>query len=197
VNYTDLINDLIAWMARDDLPNNTFIALAEAELNRAMRLQAMETQLRFTPAVQDTRGLWYEPFPEDFLELKHIESSALRMKYVTNTTLASGQYGNGTQDSWYGGQEVYSIANQQFLFTGQPVVDITYYEKFPVLSLDNLTNWYTDNLYDGLLYLALHHAGLYIREPNEFKAQAMEIVATAQAKDDQARISGAPLTQMG
>jgi hypothetical protein len=197
MNYTDLQTAIADWFARKDLPLTTFIQLAEQQLNRSMRVQAMEEMTSATPEYQTDNGLWYLTYPVDYVELKHIEAGGVRLEYVTNNHMASGLYSGNNSSSWYGSPLVYTMANQLLLFPSDDEVDIYYYKKIPELSDSNLTNWFTEYVYDGLLYLALGHAASYMGVADTFSEKGLLMTAEAQGMDDIARTSGAPLVQRG
>jgi len=191
-DYTQLQQDVADWFARDDLPVASFVSMAESELNRLLELQAMERMVEAEPTSKTAANLYYLDLPEDFIELLHMETNGYAFEYVTNTQLTT--IADAGSDQPY----VYSIAGKQLLFPKAWPVFYYYRARIPALSVTNLTNWYTDNLYDGLLHLCLDHGTTYIGQDNPvYRQKAINYMRDAQDRDDQARISGAPLVQRG
>ena len=183
MNYNDLQSNIAAWFARTDLPTATFIALAEEEMNRTLRLQGMEDMASATPQNQTDNNLWYITYPADMLELKHIETDGVRMDYVSNHQQVI--------DTNYR----YTLANELLLFGNSSPVDIYYYAKVPALSAQNLTNLFTETGYDALLYLALAHAASYMQQPNDFRQVAVERMTEIATMNSKAQMAGSTLVQ--
>ncbi len=184
-NYTQLQTDIADWFARQDLPATTFITLAESELNRVLRLQAMESMSTATPTLKTSTGLYYLTFPADYLQLRHIESGGVCLDFVSVDQL--------TTDNKY----FFTIANQLFLFPGLDPVDIYYHASVPALSDTNQTNLFTQLCYDALLYLCLDHASSYMGQPGDHRQRAMAMLTELQSMDNRARMGDSPLVQRG
>lgn len=184
-NYTQLLADITLFTARSDVPAHMFVALAEREMNRILRVQGMESMSQASPVNQTDNGLYYLTYPADLLELKHIESGEQRLEFVSNNQM------NVDLDG------AYTLANELILVNSIDEIDIYYWATVPALSHTNQTNLFTTIGYDALLSLSLDWAAKYMREPSDWRQAAMIRLDEIQSMDNQASVAGAPLVQRG
>lgn len=189
-DYAQLQADILDWMARADLPAASFITLAEAEMNRILRLQSMETQLTTTPVGPDPNNRYSIAFPSGFLDMIQIRQGGFPLEYVSNR-----QFTERYEAGW---EQMYTIQDEKILVPGAPDVIIDYRGAIPALSLTVPTNWFTANAYDALLYLSLDHASAYVGNENpDYRQRAMIRLDEIQQFDDRSRMSGGPLVMHG
>lgn len=175
--YTDLVNEVADWLARDDLNAAipTFIRLAEQKFYRELRLRFQETEVDL-PVVDQVAVL-----PADFLKVITILSGECKLDYVTRYTKSNSL--SPTQ---------YSTLN--FTLLVGPNIDevsLRYYARPPALTaippFD--TNWILENAYDLYLYGALQEAEPYIQADSRLPIwktlfeQAMSQLIASDKKD--------------
>ena len=159
-NYTDLKSAVADYLARTDLtsmiPN--FIQLAETRLSRDLRINEMLLNSTLTPV----NGV--VTLPSNYLELRSIyfNSNPITTLEYQSPDLFSR---NGWNDE--SGTSVYfSIIGNTIEFSPDPdstdTVQMLYYAKPAALSDSNLTNVWTDNCMDALLYASLGEAEPYL-----------------------------------
>ena len=184
-NFTQLEADIVSMLATSDVDTGLFIRLAEQELNRGLRLQGMVSSTTLTPVLTGDR--YIIALPSDFLEAFHVEQSYYRLTYQTPN-------GFDVNDQYR-----YNIVGTDIHVTGSDDIDLWYYGSETALSESNQTNLFTSKCYDGLLYLALGHAGVYLQDPRAqaFADTGIGLIKQAQDRDTEARMSGAPLIQNG
>ena len=184
MNYTSLQNSIASWFARTDLPTDTFIDLAETDMNTVLRLTGMEVYVSATPEDQTPDGVWYLTYPEGFLELKTIHDGNTPLEYVTPQQMREGF------DAFY------SLSNNTILLGDADAVDLVYYQRVPALSATNQTNLFTEVASSALLYLSLGHAASYMKDSDTYTAIGVQAIERLQRANDAAYVSG-PLVQGG
>lgn len=161
-NYTDLKSAVADYLARTDLtsmiPN--FIQLAETRLGRDLRINEMLSNSTLTPV----NGV--VTLPSNYLELRSIyfNSNPITTLEYQSPDLFSR---NGWNDT--SGTSVYfSIIGNTIEFSPDPdstdTVQMLYYAKPAALSDSNLTNVWTDNCMDALLYASLVEGSVYLMD---------------------------------
>jgi hypothetical protein len=159
-NYTDLKSTIASYLARSDLTAiiPSFIQLAEIRLRRDMRISEMLINTALTPS----SGI--VTLPADFLEMRSVyfNSNPLTTLEYQSPDLFSR---NGFNDT--SGTSVYfTIIANTIHFSPDPdstdTVQILYYAKPAYLSDSNLTNVWTDNCMDAILYASLGEAEPYL-----------------------------------
>lgn len=157
MNYTQLVTAIADLMHRSDLSASipTFIMLAEAKLNRDLRVRQMEVALPLTSVTNNLLTL-----PVDVVDVKSLWVSGREGSPLDPTgydaVLSSGLNGFPTMYAKFG-------ANQIFINGGGDVLGIVY-EKIPALGDSNLTNWLLDEHPDVYLYGALIQAAIYTKD---------------------------------
>ncbi len=160
--YSDLQTAIATLLHRADLTSaiTDWIALAEADFHRKLRLSAMETVA--TVSVSGETGT----LPSDFLEMRKIfldSSTDTELRYMPPQQMI--KYWGGSASS--GEPQFYSIqAGALYLApipNGNYSLVIDYYAKFDALSNSNTTNWLLTNHPDIYLYGAAVHSAPYIQ----------------------------------
>lgn len=153
-DYSDLQTSIAAWLHRGDLTSviPDFIALAEAKLNRRLRLRAMENSTTGTVAQ-------YVSLPDNYIGMRSIKVSSGSSSYPLTFVPPSEISGtNGTPNS-------YSIIGDVIYFepySSSYTYKLDYYEKFGPLS--DGVNWIITNAPDVYLYASLVEAAPYIKD---------------------------------
>lgn len=168
-NYTDLKATIADYLARTDLTSviPTFITLAEIRMGRDVRIMEMLNQT----TLNVTSGS--ATMPSDFLELREIHfpgNPIIPLEYQTPEEF----YKNGLQNN--ANQPVYfSFIDNTIKFapTGTPsTVSVLYYAQPTALSSGNLTNAFTDNCMDALLYASLAESAPYLMDDTRIQTWA-------------------------
>lgn len=157
--YSGLQTSLRNWLNRSDLnalvPD--FIALAEEEINRSLRVRQMEVSLAETDIADNiitvptgtvgVKTLWisgYETTPLAAQSFEYVKSH--------------GSTGVPTHYAWQG---------DTFYFNGEGTVLGVLYQHIPALSDDNTTNWVLSDAPSLYLFGALREAFDYLRDDTE------------------------------
>lgn len=150
-SYSTLKAEIAAWVDRDDLTDNldSFIDLVEADLNRRLRIRAMETSFSgnlssgvfaVPSGYRQLRSMYLDASPS-----KRVEPAPLDWLYMTYPNRASS-----------GLPEFVAREGSNFVFGPYPDSDYAvsgiYWKAFDALSASNETNWLTENAPDVLLY---------------------------------------------
>ena len=191
--FTELKDAIADWLDRSDLTDRIpdFITLAEARLNRDLRIRPMEVRSTMTTTA-DQR---YFNLPGGYLQMRNIQLNTnpiTPLEYITPEML-DRLYGSDTT----GKPKAYTLIGDEIQLA--PIPDSTYtlemafYEKFTALgdgtSGTVTSNWLTTNAPDVLLYGALLEAEPFIKNDerialwlNAFNS-AIRKVQDADAKD--------------
>lgn len=163
--YAELQTAISDFLNRDDLTATvpTFIALAEAQLQRDVRHWRMENR---ADAQIDDR---YTPLPEDWVETKRLTINcatgerSLRLMSLTDMQAQRERSMNtaGCPSGYAhtrGEIEVYPVPDG--IYTGE----LYYIAKIPSLSDDNTSNWLLSEAPDAYLYGALMQSAPYLAD---------------------------------
>jgi hypothetical protein len=160
--YSELLTAVANWMNRDDLTDRIpeYIALAEAKLNRTLRVRQMES------AGTDTMSSSAITLPTDWLAYKSLwytsggERFEVRNVPVQEVNRFDGG-GTGMPSSYY-------IAGSTVTFFPTAQSDYTtghiYYQKIPALTVSNTTNWLLTFAPDVYLYGTVLEAAAYMKD---------------------------------
>lgn len=200
MNYTTLKADIADWIARSDLSSSvvdSIIDLAEARINRKLRIRAMET-VYFRSLDSDAKAAvptGYRQWKGTFL-YKGTPDTEDTFNALANTLvspLKAGDLSGAAADfknSSTSGQYVSRIGSN-FYVHGKPSGTYSlggiYYAGFTALDADNLTNWLTDNAPDLLLSGTLFEASTYIKSESEMQFWATRfgaLIDDVQAESD-------------
>ena len=197
--YAELQTAVANWLDRDDLTNRIpeFIALAEARMNRVLRIRLMEGKYTAsTVAAQRNYAL-----PAGYLQMRNIQINTTPIRpcqYVT-PEIYDRLYGSTTT----GTPEIYTIIANEIQLgpipAGVQTIEMLFYKKISALSVTNTTEaMLTDNP-DIYLYGALLEAEPFIMNDERVPLWAQgfsQAVADLQEQDNKDRHSGSALRVM-
>lgn len=161
--YSDLQGEVASWLRRADLSAEipTFVALAEAQMNRRLRVRAMAARL--SPSWADE----YVDLPADFLAEREVSltdgsGAKHRLAYLAPEPmdLASLSPSSGRPRFYglYGGQmRLHPSPDQAY------AAELVYLQAIPALSDANPSNWLLAAHPDAYLYGALAQSAPYLK----------------------------------
>ena len=165
--FTELKDAVADWLDRSDLTDRIpdFITLAEARLNRDLRIRPMEVR----SSMETTSGQRYFNLPGGYLQMRNMQINTnpiTPLEYITPEML-DRLYGSDTT----GKPRAYSLIGDEIQLAPIPdsdyTVEMAFYEKFTPLgdgtSGTVTSNWLTTNAPDVLLYGALLEAEPFIK----------------------------------
>ena len=198
--YTELKDAIADWLDRSDLTNRIpdFIALAEARLNRELRIRPMEVRSTMTTTV----GQRYFNLPGGYLQMRNFQINTnpiTPLEYITPEML-DRLYGANTTSK----PRAYSLIGEEIQLAPIPdteyTVEMAYYEKFSPLGDGTggtvTSNWLTENAPDVLLYGALIEAEPFIRNDERIQlwlTAYKEAIDKIQKADERDRHSGSTM----
>lgn len=159
--YAQLQDEVLLWTRRTDVAARIpgFITLAEAQMNRRLRVRRMIA--RATATITNA----YSAVPADFLGVRSFSvagSPARALAFVT-----PDQMDRLTAEGGSGGPDYYSVVGGEFRYHPAPTdgqtASLTYYAAIPALSEANLSNWVLRSHPDAYLYGALVQSAPYLR----------------------------------
>jgi len=189
-NYTDLKASVADFLNRSDLTSviPDFVTMAEADLNRTLRVREMSIRTR---ALIDSQ---YVKLPADFLGMRNIDlltDPVTPMTFKNLQNLDIHRAGDATGKPIY-----YSIMQNNIEFAPVPdgdyTIEIVYYQKVPPLSA-NTTNWLLDAHPDAYLYGTLQHSAPYLQSDERvgiWAGKYMQIIEQITTSDEKAKFSG-------
>jgi hypothetical protein len=159
MNYNELVAASKAYADRQDIEVDAnvdiFILMAEARINRVLKTRE-QTSRAYAPTV-DLQEFY--TVPPDYAGMRHVKlNSALSTAEHVETQLhylTPEQFAIRRGQTYCGTSYYCVIADQIQVY---PIIDagqsieMTYYQKVPNLSLNNLTNWMSESHPD--IYLA-------------------------------------------
>lgn len=160
--YAGLLAAVGDWLERSDTSTLVpdWIALAEAEMNKGLRVNAMIT--RATATISDG----FSVVPTDFLAPRSAKLYATPftlLKFLTQEQMADFKADLPTGDLVY-----YTLVGTEFEYGPTPsassVVSLTYYQKIPALTSLATSNWVLASHPGAYLHGCLKHAGVYYRD---------------------------------
>ena len=165
--FTELKDAVADWLDRSDLTARIpdFITLAEARVNRDLRIRAMEVRSTMTT----TAGKQYFNLPTNYIQMRNIQlntNPTTPLEYIT-PEMMDRLYGSSTT----GKPRAYSLIGDEIQLAPIPdsayYLEMAFYEKFTSLgdgtSGTVTSNWLTLNAPDILLYGALMEAEPFIK----------------------------------
>lgn len=166
--YTGLKASVADWLNRADLTAVVpdFIAMAEAQFNRELRVVQMEA-LSVGSSSASAQGFGTVGMPTDWLETRTFRIDqptfgSQKLEYVGEQELDELQTMGLTGTTRY-----YTIINGEFQMLPAPTAsvtyDIRYYAKIPALAT-NETNWLLTKSPDLYLYGALTQSAPYLKD---------------------------------
>jgi len=165
--FTELKDAVADWLDRSDLTTRIpdFIALAEARINREIRIRPMEVR----SIMYTTSGQKYFNLPGGYIQMRNIQlntNPTTPLEYITPEML-DRLYGSSTT----GKPRAYTLIGDEIQLAPIPdsayTLEMAFYEKFTALgdgtSGTVTSNWLTKNAPDILLYGALMEAEPFIK----------------------------------
>tara|TARA_R110000850_G_scaffold127421_5_gene246469 strand:+ start:593 stop:1240 length:648 start_codon:yes stop_codon:yes gene_type:complete len=163
----DLRGRLRAWSNRKDLPDellSDFINIAQARLNRLLRIPPLEADAILTPSAKGSVRV-----PRDFLEMIaawYTDAQGRRVSLDRKDIAYTQELSSG------GNSSPQFFARQGFDLQLSPVpldvtsnsVELYYYASIQPLIENTDVNWFTEDAPEVLLYGALAELSLYLRD---------------------------------
>jgi hypothetical protein len=161
--YSALTSAIEDFLLRPDLSSviPTFVELAEARLNRDLRVRQM---IKRSQASLDTQ---FTLLPSDFLEAQNFEIVSTSPRYPLEpvTLQTVDRYRSGSAAP--GRPKVFAVAGNTIEVAPAPDAaytgELVYYSKIPALSVSNTSNWLLLQAPDVYLYGSLLHSAPYLR----------------------------------
>jgi hypothetical protein len=189
--YSELQTACANWLSRVDLTARIpeFIALAEAKIQRTLRVRQMETR------VSATATEWMS-LPTDYIELRNIKITSTR-PYVALTLIDPGQ-----ADADYTGATglplFYTLQGNQVRLIPAPdattyTVEMIYFKKIPALSVTNTTNWLLTAAPDAYLYGTVTEALVMVQDDGRAAAASSafaRVIEDLHSEERRSRWSG-------
>lgn len=195
--FAELKTAIADFLNRDDLTSTipTFIALAEAQINRDIRHYEMENRATAELSSQ------YLDRPSDWVETirLHVTSGGTRvLNLLSRASMADKRQGaeNATGEPGFychseRGFEVFPTPD------GTYTTELLYYQKITALSDSNTSNWLLSDHPDVYLYGSLLHSAPYLAEDQRIAVWAQLYSAAIQRinqSGEDASFSGSGLT---
>ncbi|AFC22007.1 hypothetical protein GAP52_015 [Cronobacter phage vB_CsaP_GAP52] len=214
--YKDLKEAVALWLNRkdsatiDNIP--MFINFAEKQFTRLVKLPYYEVKSEFTI----DENFDYVVIPQDFLSAKHMMVNGkpynrvdvetfMRMKNLNNTrdyvtskndpdsgVILSDQAGSTSDKAYF-----FTRIGEQIHFLPTPkvgdVVELIYRQDIPEMQFDNDQPYSLLVAPDVMLYLAMRHASIFIRDvemEQYWMSKAQEAAESLQTQIDEAEWSG-------
>lgn len=193
-NYADLQSALGDWLNRADLTARIpdFITLAEADLNRTLRVRDMIVRATAPISTQ------YTPLPTDFLEAEVIQLDTATVARTHELVYKSPEQMRLER------VRLYSLPGEPRIFTTLGLLlevgptpdqaytaEMGYYQKIPALSLG--PNWLITKNPDLYLYGSLMHSAPYLQDDSKLQtwvAAYDRILARVESESERAKFSG-------
>jgi hypothetical protein len=195
-NYSELKSTIADFLNRDDLASviPTFIAMAEAQINRDLRHWKMEQR-----ATGDLTNE-YSLLPNDWLETIQVHvtgNGTYPVELASRDSIADRRSANNDSS---GRPRYYSHADSSIELFPTPdvsyTIELLYYQKVPSLSDSETTNWLLTEAPDLYLYAALIHSSPYLQEDARASTWAQLYGAAVQKLNqvsEESRMSGSGL----
>ena len=199
--YDGLLASLAGWLMRDDLTAvlPDFVALAEDDMNRRLRLRSM--MKRATTTIDaDLEANGYETLPADFLQMWRLSLDGEPLEFAAASRMAEYAL------QFRGGRPAYfSIVGEQLHFAPQGpapggVVEMVYYAKVPALSEENQSNALLRASTAVYLYGSLKQSAPYLGDDARTGTWAQlydEAAGLLQGADDAAEFAGPLVPRSG
>lgn len=162
--YATLKTAIADFLNRDDLTSviPTFIALAEADMQRKLRHWRMEER---ATAQLDTQ---FSAIPADWVETIRFyltTGETSRLELISQAEMIDRKQADGNVN---GRPSYYAMTGAQFelypIPDGTYASELLYFAKIPALSDSATTNWLLTNAPDAYLYGALIHSAPYLKD---------------------------------
>ena len=198
-NYTQLKTAVANWLDRDDLTDRIpeFIALAEARMNRVLRLRMMES--KYTASTVGAQRNY--ALPASYLQMRNFQ---LNTSPITTLSYVSPEIFDRLWGGSTGGTpQFYTILAGEVQLGPMPgsvlTMEMLFYKKITALSASNQTEQMLTDNPDIYLYGALLEAEPFIMNDERVALWAKgfaQAVADLQEQDNKDRHSGSALRVM-
>ena len=184
--FAGLKASIASWLKRTDLAAYIpdFVALAESDLRKDVRIQAME-QLESGTLTGETLA-----HPTRYIEARRLTVGGVNYRYVTPEVYAAAVDADSTQ-------LLFTTIGQSFYILNGASGDaytLIYYQAFAPLSADADTNWLLTNHPGVYLWSACNYAAVYTQDPSQgFLAQYQDAVGRLLMAEKRSAVSGGPL----
>lgn len=161
-DYASLLIDAGEYAGRDDFAQHfdRFLRLAEAKLNRTLRVADMEKQETISLVEGDA------PLPADFLEARDVVYPPNRPLRSVSLQVLSARYSCGGVPQGYA--VVGDTISVRPKWTGD--IALTYYGAIPPLTMQSPTNWLLTKAPDVYLYAVGEEIGIWARDAAQVSA---------------------------
>ena len=162
--YAELQTALGDWLNRADLDQKIpdFIRLAESTLNDVLRSADMVTQSTSIPITSGRATL-----PADALEIVYAQVASSEDEPLEQITPQQLTMLRRTRTRNAANPRFYAIVGRDIVVTPTPAsgsLDLDYYQRLPVLSDSNTTNWLLTDSPHIYLYTSLLHATPFLMD---------------------------------
>lgn len=194
--YTELKASVADWLNRDDLTTEIpdFIALAEAQMERALRTRQMLTRTTLTVDSE------FETTPADFLEVRALKLTSTNpdtpLSFMTMDSLDA----EAIRSTGSSRPKFFGVVGTEFRFVPTPdasyTAEIVYFAKLNKLSSSVATNFLLTSSPDAYLYGALLQAAPYLQDDARIQTWATlyeRALNDLQVADDRGSTSGGKL----
>jgi hypothetical protein len=159
--YSDLQAEIAGWLRRSDLTAEipSFIALAEAQMNRRLRVRPMTARLAETWAAE------YVDLPTDFLSERLVKLTSGGTTVLR--CLTPEEIDVKARSATSGRPRFYALYGDELRLHPAPdtayAAELVYLQALPALSDGNPSNWLLASHPDAYLYGALTQSAPYLR----------------------------------
>jgi len=159
--YDGLKAEIAAWLRRTDLTDEipSFIALAEAQMNRRLRVRPMTARLAASWSAE------YVDLPGDFLSERLVKLTGASPGVLR--CLTPEKIDAMVRSASSGRPRFYALYGQQIRLHPAPdgayAAELVYLQALPALSEGNPSNWLLASHPDAYLYGALAQSAPYLR----------------------------------
>lgn len=195
--YSGLVATIADTLNRGDLTNAipTFIRLAEAQMDRRIRVRRQTT--RATASVNSE----YTVVPVGFAGVRSFDLSTsppTPLQFLEPAEMTKRKHDR----YWPSGKPVfYSIVGEEFQFLPAPdgsyLAELTYWLRIPQLTPDNQVNWLITDNPDAYLYGSLLQAAPYLKDDDRVAMwEGFFTTIVDDINSDDAKMAG-PLSRRG
>lgn len=190
--YAELKTSITNWMHRGDLASyvDDFIDMAEAVMNRELRLSEMEVRATVTATSE------YTTLPTGLLELRNVQTNATPVQTVSFRTPEQMDAKNAGE---VGTPRFYTVIGDEFQWYPVPTsstMEVDYYKSITPLDDTNTSNFLLASHPDLYLQGCLQQACIFTRDASgaamhgqEFARLLSDLNRTSKRK----KFSGAPM----
>lgn len=193
-DYASLKTEVAQWLNREGMTSltdkvDTFLAMAQRRIFRDMNLRCLEATA--------TGTLANTTLPATFQRVRSIYltngTTSWPLKSASPHIIAAAQSAT-TAPKWY------EIDGDEIRVAPSPDADyaytLKYYQSIPLLSGGNITNWFTANAPELILFGALLEASVYLKDDQRtemWRSRFEEVKKSLQDSEDNADRDGGGL----